>query len=1062
MADQPNNLGDYTYIAFDNQNSAKLRIRNDSAGIVDISTVEELRDIGQWSHYLIVLDTNHDISSERYVVYINGVRVDEFTTNTALAQGSAPVINSNDRTHYIGGGQIGSSGLHWQFEGEMTEAYFVDGLRLTPDVFGYYKTDGGRQSVGGSRFTKEIIEGRWRAKPPQVIKNKIDELGGFGTTGYYLPMNEYKSPGADFHTTPNTIIKVNEDLLQPEATLPNSTAEGYTDILRDDPYKGNLIAAIPFIEGGLNGGYGDYSGTLRGTTNKTASANGSAFITNSGGPFYGTSAYFQPGTGENYFEYDLGTSLGSGEFTIECWVRLPNVSLMGCWRSILNLGSYNSTGGLSLFAPGTNSVIDNTFVYIVNNVNPTAQAKVTINDNSWHHIVLERWNGSNSPDDWANTRMIQYVDGIPCSLRTDSVAATNLQGTTLRVGKDFGCGSGVVGGQFHGWISDVRIYKGVAKYKGTAFDVPRPWTGQNIANNKHKIRKDTFDNIFNCWNRNDSYNIGLEHAGTKLVEGGNSAGVRSLFGVSSGKWYAEFYKVGTESNHQPPRVMTPDIQLGHYNGYHGYDSGNNRLPGDKSVSAGYCYNDVGFQVGQDQTQSLVDNNYQGASQYIGQGDVLGYALDADNKTLTCYKNGIEFKFINWSQYLSYDTLLFGSSQYQTWSNYDWIANFGQDSSFAGYLSSENPKTDQNDKGEFFYEPPSGYLAMCTDNFGEPSIKRPQEHQDVLIYEGDNENPRKVTGLEFEPDWVLMKELQRADQWILFDRYRGPKKYMYLAAANGTGLQDGAIASFDPDGFTLGETPWNNLQTSGIAVGNWAFKGSGEITANNDGDITSYVCVNQEAGFSIVAYTGNGSNSPPQGIGHGLGKTPKFILHKRWQQSTNWYTYHYGMNTGQYQEGINTTNGGATAAIFGSSASYLPNDTVTYVNQSNDSNGSGEKYIQYTWAEVEGYSKFGLYQGNGNAFGPYVYCGFKPALIILKRFDDVGNWIWMDFLANPKNPGHYFMVPNSANGYDTGGVVDRYSTGFKLRLTSTNFNASTGKYFFCAWAESPFKYVNGRG
>jgi len=126
-------------------------------------------------------------------------------------------------------------------------------------------------------------------------------------------------------------------------------------------------------------------------------------------------------------------------------------------------------------------------------------------------------------------------------------------------------------------------------------------------------------------------------------------------------------------------------------------------------------------------------------------------------------------------------------------------------------------------------------------------------------------------------------------------------------------------------------------------------------------------------------------------------------------------------------------------------------------------------IAYCWAEIEGFSKFGSYTGNGNADGPFVYCGFKPAWVMVKNTATSGTlWLMADnarFSTNPINS--YLHAENIAdeygplNGDSAYTWIDFLSNGFKLRQTGDSLNRNSESIFFMAFAESPFQTANAK-
>jgi len=268
-----------------------------------------------------------------------------------------------------------------------------------------------------------------------------------------------------------------------------------------------------------------------------------------------------------------------------------------------------------------------------------------------------------------------------------------------------------------------------------------------------------------------------------------------------------------------------------------------------------------------------------------------------------------------------------------------------------------------------------------------------------------------------------------------------------------------MQSVNTDGFTTGISEHINSTASSTFVA-WAWKANGGTTSSNgDGGITSTVQANTTAGFSIVTYTGNSNN--PSSIGHGLGVVPKFYVIKQRDAANPWKVYHSGIATDaeDYVMELNTTGAREDNAIWNDTG---PTSSVINFTDHGGVNQSGETYVAYCFAEKQGYSKFGGYTGNGNSNGPFVYCGFKPAFVMIKRTDDIGGWTIYDDKRG-HNGNNYELFPNSAEAEYTGTSyfeADILSNGFKLRLTDGQINASSGTYIYAAFAHHPFVTSTG--
>jgi hypothetical protein len=334
-----------------------------------------------------------------------------------------------------------------------------------------------------------------------------------------------------------------------------------------------------------------------------------------------------------------------------------------------------------------------------------------------------------------------------------------------------------------------------------------------------------------------------------------------------------------------------------------------------------------------------------------------------------------------------------------------------------------------------------------------SINKPTDYFNTKLYTG-NGSTQSITGVEFQPDWVWIKQRTGTEWHNLIDSVRGGTKVVYSNSSNAEATSSNLITSFDSDGFSIGNAAEVNANTNTFASWNWL--AGGTASSNTDGSITSSVSANTTSGFSIVSYTGTGSAST---IGHGLGSAPKMVICKTRSITGVWLTWHTGISiNGQIQLQ-------ATDAVYNPGNnlywnSTLPTSSVFSVGTSGSVNGSGTNYIAYCFAEKKGFSKFGSYTGNGSTNGPMVYTGFKPAFVILKITNSTNNWHMYDNKRDTYNVADAVLYPNLNNAEGTDTTLDFLSNGFKLK-TSTNFaNGSGDSYIYMAFAESPFTTSTG--
>ena len=273
---------------------------------------------------------------------------------------------------------------------------------------------------------------------------------------------------------------------------------------------------------------------------------------------------------------------------------------------------------------------------------------------------------------------------------------------------------------------------------------------------------------------------------------------------------------------------------------------------------------------------------------------------------------------------------------------------------------------------------------------------------------------------------------------------------------------GYLSSFDENGFSIGGN--NFVNDNGQDYVAWCWKAGGAAVANTSGSINSQVSVNQTAGFSIVSYTGN--NTAGATIGHGLGKKPSFIIVKETYSpgnvSSNWQVYHSSLGATQRIQLSLSDAADTTSNIWNDTE---PTSDVFSIGNSGAVSENSGTYIAYCWAEIEGYSKFGKYNGNGNSDGAFVYLGFRPAWVLIKRTTTDGYyWTLFDNARKPTNPVNHTLNPDQVNAEVTdggNGQIDFLSNGFKCRNTDGGINSDGVTYIYMAFAESPFQTANAK-
>ena len=337
------------------------------------------------------------------------------------------------------------------------------------------------------------------------------------------------------------------------------------------------------------------------------------------------------------------------------------------------------------------------------------------------------------------------------------------------------------------------------------------------------------------------------------------------------------------------------------------------------------------------------------------------------------------------------------------------------------------------------------------------IDKPSDYFNTVLYTGTG-SELAITGVGFQPDWTWIKRRDAVANGGMFDNVRGATKLLSSSQTDGEQTLAQSLKSFDSDGFTLGTGTNGYVNTSASTTVAWNWLGANGTASNTDGSITSTVSANTTSGFSIVSYTGTGSVAT---VGHGLGSIPDMITVKnRSTGSTNWRSIFPNMvlggasNGADYNLNFNTTNPWNDGTEFNDT---MPTSSVFTLGTAGDVNTNGDNYIAYCWKNIKGYSKIGFYTGNGSTDGTFIYTGFKPAFVIMKRTDTSASWFMKDNKRDPFNPAEQTLAPDSASseaGWGTGDDIDLLSNGFKMKDNTTSTNLAGNTYIYMAFAEEP--------
>lgn len=793
---------------------------------------------------------------------------------------------------------------------------------------------------------------------------------------------------------------------------------------------------------------------------------------------YGTNGFYLPfntntaygaaisGTGStvNVNGSYTNLTLGTGNFTVEGWVYLNSTSSVGVidWRPTSTNGNYPT-----IYISG------GTLYYYVNSANVITSG-TTIPTQTWTHIALAR----------SGTTTKMFINGTQTgSSWSDS---TNYLGATNRPGFG-GAGFNGTSNGFDGYFSNLRIVKGTAVYTANFTPSTSPLTAitntslltfnsATITDNSgnsvaltvggtssavqfapfgYNINSDQSGNG-NNWNLNnislingttydsmvDSPTVGAGASnyavlnpldnnttltnGNLAVSAGANQGVTGTFGMPSGSWYWE----------TTVSTVAVSTQVG--------------IIATAQASSVRTLGTAGIRLmAQSNGVILLDSTspQTGLASWAN-GDVIGCAFNAATNSMQFYRNGS-----------TYGTAVTATSGYtyvpfcgSTGNTASFVANFGAGSGFS-------------------YTPPSGFKALNTYNLPAPSIANGAQYMAATLYTGTNSAQSLLNsqsnggnnplGTTFQPDWVWVKCRNTALSNSLYDSLRGVGNTLASNATNAANQEAAGVSltAFNSNGFSVGtdNVGIGSVNASGATYVGWQWKAGGTGVTNNSGTITSTVSASPSSGFSIATYTGTGANAT---VGHGLGVAPSMVIVKQRSGANGWPVYHVSQTSAAYYMLLNQTDASNIAATVWNSTA--PTSSVFSIGTAVGVNTSGQTYVAYCFSAVSGYSAFGKYTGNGSATdGPFIYTGFRPRFLILKRTDAIAEWHIIDSSRGTYNVIGPYLNPNTSDSEFNTSAWDFLSNGFKLRFNGGSVNVNGATYIYGAFAEHPFNYSRAR-
>jgi len=775
---------------------------------------------------------------------------------------------------------------------------------------------------------------------------------------------------------------------------------------------------------------------------------------------YGSSHF--DGTGDYISIADSADwNFGSGGFTVECWIY-PSTSpsqphIVGQWSNpyswCLQL-SNDSNRNIRFLIDTASGITD-----MVSSTSVPLQA--------WSHVAVVR-NG--------NTFTF-YLNGRSCYAISNS-------GTLDDAASVLSIGANGAGSQpFDGFISNVRVIKGRGIYTSDFTPPTEPLknvtgtvllccqddikaTNAAVTPGALSVGNDAGATNFNPFTPSANpvtsksggfmtFNaLDTSLGATQLLNGDldmisngswNTSHARGTYALTSGKWYWECTAMNSVS-HAQFGFATSTANL------------KETYSGGQSQNWTFYWNN-GREVIDPAASSA---NYFGTgTMQLYPGDTMSVALDMDNGTWQFFRLGrpgaIKTLEDTDDSTTSSITELYPFSGVHSM---NLSHNFGQK--------------------PFKYPPPEGFNPVCLAGLDAPSMALPNQYVDVTTYTGTgNGTVNTISAFNFKPDLLIFKEYDSSQNWPWYDALRGTSSAIRCNVNSAGSAFGDAVVKPQPGGFTISgsDTTGINGDAENILVFGWKAGGSkgtfnldGKEVASaaaaglSGGDYTPKACsINTKQGFSILLWdgdlTGAGTKSIPHGLS-GFADAGWMIISKRYSGGTSdWWVQHSAIADGSNALKLNEYDPKTDISSDGSITN--PTNTLFYGNW-NSGLAANSNIVGYLWKDVRGVQKFGYYTGNNSSDGPYVELGFRPAILLIKRSaSSNANWYIMNKATQQYNAVTKALETNTADGQNTSVVnYDFTSTGFKIRGTDGDINASSVVYIYAAWAHQPDSNLYG--
>ena len=816
-------------------------------------------------------------------------------------------------------------------------------------------------------------------------------------------------------------------------------------------------------------------------------------------------------TASTYLSLNKSSDGNKRTMTFSWWMKVCSLDSTGDPRGVIYTSGYSGSGGT---ASGADIVFSNQRIQVLEAQNNAGLWNIYFSHHfsdpsSWYHcvVVIDTTESTNSDRVKLFVNGVQQTDTDSASWPSSSLE-TRFNNNLERIGTGDDAGSNY--NHTNLYIADFHLIDGTAltpssfgETKNGVF-IPKNTSGLTFGSKGWRLQfketgtgtassstigADTGGNNLHF----TSHNMGADNSGIPDCPENNFATLNSIhtvgsptlsegslklvgsgtdydrsyatIAVTSGKWYAEFYYVSGDDRGIFGIVREDSLALATSSNYIGSQA-----------------NDYGLDF-----RARAKNN--GSNTFdvtnFDTGDIGLLCFDIDNGKLWLGRRDVSGSTTIWydSSGANNGDPSAGSNPTYTFTatGYTWfigchdyngtniIANFGQDGSFSGAITSQGA-TDSNGIGDFNYIE-SGFLALCSSNLPDTTISPNQDTQadDHFIaysYTADNTDNKARTGLGFQPDWLWFKNRDTAFSHLIYDSSRGANKYIQSNTANAENTSSDLMSSFDSDGFTTqnDSSSGNLLNYSSDKYIVWSWKANGgTTTSDTTGSLTVNRQTNSDAKFSIITGTTSNvqANDMTETFGHGLGGTPDFIILKTRSVSYSWSVWTSAISINDVQGLQLDTNG----ALFTNSSYRTIQATSSVIQigrQAVENNGT--TFVCYAFKAVEGYSKFGSYVGNGSTDGPFVFTGFRPAWIMFKRTASADSWIIHDNKRDPYNVATNNLFPNGSFAEDSNAsnrATDFLSNGFKLRASAQFQNQNGETFVYMAFAEQPFKFSNAR-